>query len=84
VPDCVDHRHDHEAEADRDSDVAERVCLGVDHDRPGAGEDERERPDQFGDERTLKRPVSQRTTPRIQAESRGCAGGSTRPFTTLS
>ena len=48
VPDRVDHRHDHEPEADRDADVAEPLRLGVDHDRAAAGEDERERADRLG------------------------------------
>ncbi len=51
VADGVDHRHDHEAEGDRNADVAEGVRLGVDHDRARAREDERERADRLGDER---------------------------------
>jgi hypothetical protein len=50
VTDGVDHHHDHEAEADRDADVAQRACLRVDHDRTGAGEDQREGADQLGRE----------------------------------
>ena len=57
VPDRVDHRHDHEAEGDRDADVAELVCLGVDHDRAATGEDERERADELGHEPTREHPI---------------------------
>ena len=57
VPDRVDHRHDHEAEGDRDAYVAERAGLGVDHDRAAAGEHERKRADELGREQTRERPI---------------------------
>jgi hypothetical protein len=47
VADGVDAEHDHQAERDRDPDVAKLVRLGVDHDRPAAGEDEREGADRL-------------------------------------
>ncbi len=50
VPDGVDHRHDHEAEGDRDTDVPKGVRLRIDHDRAGACEDEREGADGLGNE----------------------------------
>jgi hypothetical protein len=50
VADRVDHRHDYEPERECDPDVAELVRLGVDHDRPAAGEDEREGADELGRE----------------------------------
>jgi len=50
APDRVDHRHDHEAEDDRDADVAERVRLGISDDRARAGKDEREGADRLGAE----------------------------------
>ena len=50
MPDRIDHHHDHEAETDGHSDVPERLRLGVDHDRATAGEDERKRADELGDE----------------------------------
>ena len=39
---------------DRHTDVAELMRLRVDHDRAGAREDERERPDRLGDERRAR------------------------------
>jgi hypothetical protein len=48
VPDRIDHDHDHQAEADRHADVAELMRRGVDHDRPAAGEHQREGADQLG------------------------------------
>jgi hypothetical protein len=50
MTDRVDHRHDHETERDRHSDVAERMRPGVHDDRTRACEDERERADGFRDE----------------------------------
>ncbi len=57
VTDGVDPEHDHEPEGDGNADVAELARLGVDHDRPAAGEDEREGADQFGDEHTYERQL---------------------------
>ncbi len=55
VPDGVDHRQDHEAEGDGDTDVPERVRLGVDHHRAGTCENEREGADELGDELPCER-----------------------------
>jgi hypothetical protein len=45
IADGVDHHHDHQAEADRDTDMAECAGFRVDHDRATAGDHEPERPD---------------------------------------
>ena len=55
VPDGVDHRHDHEPERQGDADVTEGAGLLVNHDRPAAGEDQRERADRLGRERPRER-----------------------------
>ncbi len=45
----VDHRHDHQAEDERDADGAQHAGVdSVGDDRPAAGEDQRERPDRLG------------------------------------
>ena len=49
VPDGVDHDHDHEPEADGDANMAKNACLGIDHDRAAAGENEREGSDRLSD-----------------------------------
>ncbi len=51
VTNRVDPEHDHEAEGDRDADVAELMRLRVDHHCAAACEHERERADRLGDER---------------------------------
>jgi hypothetical protein len=48
VADGVDAEHDHEPERDRDPDMAELMCLRVDHDRAATREDEREGADRLG------------------------------------
>jgi hypothetical protein len=50
VPEGRDHDHDHQPEAECDAEVAELVRPGVHHDRAAAGEDERERAHELGDE----------------------------------
>ena len=45
VRERVDHRHHHETEGERDTDVPESSSLGVDHDRAAAEEHERKRPE---------------------------------------
>jgi hypothetical protein len=45
----VDHRHDHQAEDERDADGAQRAAVdGVGDDRAAAGEDEGEDADRLG------------------------------------
>ena len=55
VPDRVDHRHDREAESERDACVPESTRLRVDHDRAAAEEDETEDADRLGEQRTRER-----------------------------
>jgi hypothetical protein len=59
VADRVDHRHDHEAERNRDADVPQCLGLGIDHDRAGARKDERERSDHFCDQLPRQRAIDQ-------------------------
>jgi hypothetical protein len=57
MSDRIDHRHDHEAETDRHSDVPERLRLGVDHDRATTREDERKRAANSATRRRAEIPI---------------------------
>jgi hypothetical protein len=50
VADGVDHRHDHEAEGERDPDLAEGLGLRIDHDGATTREHERKGADELGTE----------------------------------
>ena len=48
IAECVNHRHHHEAKRQRDADMCHRASgYVVDHNRAGAGENERKRADEF-------------------------------------
>jgi hypothetical protein len=84
VPDGVDHRHDHEPEREGDTDVAERTCFRVDHDRAAAGEDERERADELGHEQPHQRPVDCQLTDRLVGRGQFAAAPSSGSSSSIS